>query len=237
MIHPVIEYGAKRIAYSPEPATGKRLRIIVTPKLEVRVRVPRGVMPNEVHKAVHGKAGWIVRQLDYLERYHPLPGPKKYVSGETVMYLGRQYRLKVETGVEAQARLRGRYLNVVVSDGQDAEKVRQAVMYWYQERAGQMFQRIGDGCFEIGTRHGVPCVPLHMRWMRSRWGACSTKNRVTINLQLIKAPAHCIEYVIMHELCHLVHHNHSKAFYRLLSRCMPDWEARRELLAEVRVER
>lgn len=236
MIQPIIEYGSTKIAYSPEQATGKRLRIIVTPRLEVRVRVPRGVSPLDVNKAVQSKAGWIARQLERQERHHPLPGPKKYVSGETIVYLGRQYRLKIEQGSEPCAGMYGRYLRIVVPDARDRESVREAVRKWYRQRAEDVFARYAERCFEVGARHGIPSVPIHLRWMRSRWGACSTKNRVTLNLHLIQAPVHCIEYVIMHELCHLVHHNHSKAFYRLLRRCMPDWEARRALLDGVRIE-
>ena len=101
---------------------------------------------------------------------------------------------------------------------------------WYRKRAYETLGRYMERCDVIASRHGVPKPVLLIRTMRRRWGSCSPKGRITLNLNLVKAPVHCIEYVIMHELCHLKYNNHSKAFYSLLTRCQPDWRKRREIL-------
>lgn len=199
------------------------------------VSAPRAFSEEEVTEAIESKARWVARQLDSFGEFHPLPTPHRYVSGETLTYLGRQYRLKVEQGVRAPAKLRGRYLHVVVPDRQDREAVWRVVQRWYRRRAEEVFGLYLGRCMEVAARHGAPEPLLVIRDMRTRWGSCSAAGRLTLNLKLVQAPVHCVEYVIMHELCHLVHQDHSAAFYRLLTRCMPDWKARREVLGRMAV--
>jgi len=104
---------------------------------------------------------------------------------------------------------------------------------WNRQRAEVTFARYLQTCLKVTSRHRLTEPTVSIRKMRTRWGSCSAKERVTLNLHLIQAPVHCIAYVIMHELCHLKHHNHSPAFYALLNRCMPDWQKRRQLLKQV----
>lgn len=232
----VLTYGSRQIPYQLRVMPRKRLRITVRPDLTVRAEAPEGFSDEEIQDALRSKARWIAKQLDAIEEFHPLPTPHRYVSGETIEYLGRQYRLKVEEGKKAPAKLKGRFLHVSVRDRNDPSAVRSAVDSWYRTRAREVFHRYLDACLAVASRHGVPPEPvLAIREMRTRWGSCSPAGRITLNLRLVQAPVHCIEYVVMHELCHLVHHNHSPAFYRLLTRCMPDWEERRAVLSRVAV--
>lgn len=229
----VLVYGERRIPYRLRFSDRKRLRITVRPDLSVVADAPGRFSEQEAREAVRSKARWILRQLASFEEFHPLPMPHKFVSGETFVYLGRQYRLKVETGEKAPAKLRGRFLHVAVAEKTDAKAVQRSLDAWYRVRAGEVFHRYLSACVEIGRRHGIAEPTLTIRDMRTRWGSCTAAGRITLNLKLIHAPVHCIEYVIMHELCHLVHHDHSPRFYRLLCRCMPDWEKRRALLRTV----
>ncbi len=198
------------------------------------VFAPVGASVEGVQSAVAKKAPWIVRTLEKLAAYHPLPRPKQFVSGETFVYLGRQYRLKVEQGEPQPAKLLGKYLHVWVENKHTTASVRRAMQGWYRRRAQELFNRYMHTCYQVASRHGVPEPVLMIRSMRRRWGSCSSAGRITLNLNLIQTPVHCIEHVIMHELCHLKYHNHAKSFYALLSRCQPDWRKRKEALNRIK---
>lgn len=230
-----LQYGRRSIPYRLHLSPRKRLRIVVTPALEVRAYAPSKFSEAAILEAVQSKAPWIARQLDAVREFHPLPTPHKYVSGETFTYLGRQYRLRVETGDASPAKLRGRFLYVLTPDKGDTSAIVRRVDAWYRARAADTFHRYLTKWYDVGTRHGIPEPQLVMRRMRTRWGSCTAAGRITLNVNLVQTPVHCIEYVIMHELCHLKHHNHSKAFYRLLTQCMPDWERRRATLQAIAI--
>lgn len=231
----ILEFGSRQIPYRLHRADRKRLRVVVSPELVVDVYAPRNTDDKKICLAVQKKASWIARTLDKLESYHPLPIPKRYMSGETLVYLGRQYRLKVVEDSKKSAKLMGRFLWVWVENNNDTPSVKKAVDQWYRKRAREVLGRYLEKCYTIASRHGVPEPLLVIRTMQRRWGSCSNKGRITLNVNLIKVPVHCIEYVVMHELCHLKYNNHSKTFYSLLTRCQPDWRRRKEMLDRFRL--
>lgn len=230
-----LNHGDRDISFSISRSKRKSLGIVVLPDLSVEVRAPQEAAESRILELVKNKAGWIVRKLAEVEGYHPLPTPRNYVSGETLVYLGRQYRLKVESGPRKPAKLIGKYLRVWVEDKSDTGKVRRSVEAWYRRRAQETLGRYLDNCLAVASRHGVPQPKLTIREMRTRWGSCSPRGRVTLNLKLVQVPVHCIEYVIMHELCHLRHHDHGRNFYSLLTRCQPDWRRRKLVLDQFRM--
>jgi predicted metal-dependent hydrolase len=230
----ILEFGRRKIPYRFQRSERKRLRIIIRPDLTVDVLAPITAVENEVHSAVTRKAPWIAKVIDKFETYHPMPSPRHFMSGETLVYLGRQYRLKVEEGPRQMAKLVGRFLLVWAEDKSDAQAIRRAVEGWYRKHARIIFGRHMEECRRIASRHGVPESSTVVRAMRTRWGSCSPSGRITLNANLVQVPVHCIEYVIMHEICHLKHRNHSKAFYALLTRCQPDWRQRKHALDKFR---
>lgn len=226
----ILHFGTRQIVYRLHRANRKRLRIVVSPELSIDVYAPSDAEEDRIVEALRKKSPWITRTLDKMAAYHPLPSPTRYTDGETIVYLGRQYRLKVESGLSQPAKLIGRYLQVHVRDKMNAQAVKGAVESWYRQRGHEIFKRYLMKCLEVVSRHGVVEPVFAVRTMKRRWGSCSPKGRITLNSKLVQVPVHCIEYVLMHELCHLRYHNHSKLFYALLGRCMPDWKVRRDYL-------
>ena len=129
--------------------------------------------------------------------------------------------LRVTEGVPYSARNNGRYFEVVCTPKSKAAELMQA---WYTERAKIKFVEIAAPVIQRFKKYGVTPSCIHIKSMTSRWGSCTPAGKIILNIELIKTPKPCIEYVITHELCHLIRRDHSKAFYELLKTEMPDWE-------------
>jgi predicted metal-dependent hydrolase len=231
----VIEYGRERIHYEVRFLTTRQtLGIEVHPDSRVVVRAPVHCPEALIAQRVQKRAAWISRQLAEFERYRPRTPPRQYVSGESHLYLGRQYRLKVQAGEPAGVKLLRGQLIVSLRRGSclpsesEPERVKALLRRWYLERAKTAFGDVLDA--SLPQFKGRERPRLIVRAMRSRWGSLSRGGTMTLNVNLIRAPRRCIEYVVTHELCHLEHRDHDAKFFRLLGRLMPDWERRKRRL-------
>lgn len=132
-------------------------------------------------------------------------------------------------------KLIGRFLNACVPNPEEPQVVKAALDTWYRAHAEPVYRARLRQCLELAPSLRTLDPALRIRFMKNRWGSCSRAGTITLNIELIKTPLHCIDYVIMHELCHLRVHDHSPAFFRLLGRCMPDWEHRKQRLDSVQL--
>lgn len=231
--HVVLEYSGEQIPVALGFGEVQRLSISVHPDCSVTAVAPTSCSPQEVLLHLERRRAWIARQRRYFETFHPLPENKWFVSGETHLYLGRQYRLRVHRARDVEVKLVGRFLNVFVPEPEEPLLVRTALDAWYRVHAKAIFRDRLDRYLKSTPSLGGLAPGLRIRRMTKRWGSCSRNRTITLSPELIKTPLHCIEYVIMHELCHLRVHDHSPAFFRLLNRCMPDWEERKARLDSV----
>jgi predicted metal-dependent hydrolase len=225
-----IEFGGETIPFMLEMRQRRRLSISVDPDRRVTVLAPADCRLTDVIARVQKRAAWITRQRAYFEQFHPLPHEKRYVSGETHLYLGCQYRLKIQNAVAESVKLMGSYLHVATANGHNASQVKWLLDNWYRKHAKDIFDTRLLRCLDDAPSLRVLPPAILIRRMSRRWGSCTKAGNILLNLDLVKTPLYCIEYVIMHELCHLRIHNHSPGYYRLLSRCMPDWEKRKTRL-------
>lgn len=221
-----IAFGRETIRYEViYLPTRRTLGIEVHPDQRVVVKAPTGCSEDLIAARVRKRASWISRQIADFARYKPRTPPRSYLSGETYLYLGRQYRLKVGLGDTASVRMSRGQLLVTLPGQASPERVKQLLQRWYLDHARQIYGEIIDTCLTRFKGHTRPL--LIVRSMQSRWGSLSAAGSITLNLRLIGAPRVCIEYVVMHELCHLQFRDHDVKFYRLLARLMPDWEKRK----------
>jgi predicted metal-dependent hydrolase len=220
-----IEYGRETIAFTLAFHRSRRLSITVHPDKRVEVRAPEGEAPEEVLGRVRRRAAWILRQLDRFDRFHPLPAPRRHVSGETHLYLGRQYRLKVQPATAGEAvKQQGKYIHIFTADQEDAERIRDLLNGWYRNHARRVFARRLEACHAaVAGLLAIPRPAFQLRRMATRWGSCTRAGNVLLNPELVKTPLACIDYVLIHELCHLKVLNHGPEFRVLLARCLPDW--------------
>jgi predicted metal-dependent hydrolase len=229
-----VQFGSERIDFHLVFGLHDRFRVTVEPNLSVTVNAPHGKPLDQVLGRVKSKAAWITRQIRFFEQFLPLMPEKHYISGETIQYLGRQYRLKVTADPHKTAKLAGPYL-LVSANRRDIATIKSMVHEWYSERAKTVFARRLQRCLEITRRYGIETSDFRVRRMKGRWGSCRTPRAILLNTDLVKAPVHCIDYVIMHELCHFRHPTHGDQFWRFLGKLMPDWRHRKKRLERVNV--
>lgn len=219
-------YGDERITFECKPRllVNGRILIKVHPDCRVVVSAPQDTDDQQVLNAVEKRGRWIYQQLRDFRKQLEYITPRQYISGESHYYLGKQYMLKVIVAPsEAQGvkMLRGK-LEVTLRH-KSAEKVLQLLTDWYKARAREVFAKRLSAMLEQALWVS-DSPPLRILTMQTQWGSCSPNGRVTLNPNLVKAPRECIDYVILHELCHLAEHNHSERFYRLMGQVMPDWK-------------
>ena len=224
-----LSYGTDNIRYEVRfLASRQTLAIEVHPDSRVLVRAPVDCPEALIAERVQKRAAWISRQLAEFERYRPRTPARQYVNGESHLYLGRQYRLKLLPGEMPSVTLaRGRLL-VCLPGEPDPERVKALLHRWYLDCARAVFGEV----LEAGLLHfkGIEHPRLIVRAMRSRWGSLSRAGTMTLNVNLVRAPRPCIEYVVIHELCHIKHRDHDARFFKLLGQVMPDWEQRKQRL-------
>lgn len=216
-----IEYGSVVMEYTVEYRDRKTLGICVHPDGSVDIKAPVETPLEQIRKHVHRRAPWICKQQRYFSSFGIHTPERKYVSGESHLYLGRQYMLRIVDSERNEVHYKGNILEVECRHREDA---RHLLIAWYRKRAEIKFNEYAGPLVARFSRHQVKPSGIKLKEMETRWGSCTASGQILLNPKLIGASRICIEYVILHELCHLVHRNHTKAFYELLSQEMPDWK-------------
>lgn len=216
------------------PVTVRRSRrrtvaLHLLPGPELQLRAPRHCPEAVLAGFLLSRREWIQRHLERL----PPPAPRlRYVAGEPHPLLGRPYPLAPLQAARRRVRIAHGRLRAALPSPHTPDRIAAALQAWYRGQAERVFgERLALWGVEAAARFGTPpAPPLRLRRMRRRWGSCTGTGMVTLNTRLVERCRCLIDYVLVHELCHLRELNHSPRFHALVAELMPDWRTRSEAL-------
>lgn len=226
----IVNFGSKTIEYQLKFQDRKTLGIKVFPDNSVQVLAPLDSGLNEIEAKIKQKANWIFRQQNEFLSYLPKKEERKFISGETHLYLGRQYLLDIKVANKNEIKIQRGKLYISYKPKSNPKTV---LDQWYKEKATIYFDKIVEESVLLFSKYNIQKPAVQIKKMQKRWGSCSVTGNIILNLELIKASKGSIEYVVIHELCHLIHHNHTKTFYDLQESIMPDWKKWKEKLEKI----
>ena len=197
----------------------KTVALYVFPDNRVEIRVPWLYNINNVESFLVKHSRWLFKRLD--SKNDNVITQKRFVDGELHYFLGKQYPININISSKNSIVFQD---NVIRISTKSPDLVESLLDRWYLEQAKRIFQEIAIPLVKQMEKYNVAPTSFSIRKMKTRWGSCSRKGSISLNLHLVKLPEQCIKEVILHELCHLVHFNHSKEFYALMTTEMPDWK-------------
>jgi predicted metal-dependent hydrolase len=215
-------------------ARSLRLQIVLDgPK--IILTAPRFAMNFEVTRFLKNRLPWIEKQLGKIEKQAKLRPAPKYVSGDIYYYFGEQVTLILEPSDKKRPEIKIRgdkmkisvYKNATRSEG--IKIIRQTIEKFYKKKAEEV---VHDRLEHFNEHYGFKYKRVTMRNQKSRWGSCSRDKNLNFNWRLIMAPIEVIDYVVVHEMCHLEQMNHSKNFWNLVAETVPDYKVFRKWLRE-----
>lgn len=195
----------------------KTATISVERDRQVIVRVPEGLSEQKINEIIQNKEKWILEKLNHNQKYNPNSSNKEFVSGETLNYLGRNYQLQIINNEIDNIIFDHRFL-ISKSNQVNANKL---FKEWYKSKAGEKIKPITK---KFAKNLGVSYKEIKISEMKYRWGSCTSGGNLLFNWRIIKAPLYVIEYVVVHELAHLIEHNHSDDFWNIVSVQLPNYQ-------------
>lgn len=224
-----IEYGAKTIEFEVEYRDRKTLEISIEPPNNIRVRAPKRATEEEIKKIVNSKGKWIVQKLFEFKDVEYRKIKKEYVNGETFMYLGRNYSLQIIENKKIKKPkvklYRGKFY--IKTNTKDQKKLKEAMEKWYREKA---LEKILEKVDYYKSYFNNEPNSVKVKQQKKRWGSCNTKGDLMFNWRCVMAPSNVLDYLVVHEMCHMVYFNHSKDFWGLVESIIPDYRNRKEWL-------
>ena len=223
-----VQFGNTTINYQVQRSDRRKTISISVDAQGVTLTAPEEADLSHLQKLVYGRGPWIIRKQNNLKEFdQAAPAERRFISGEEIRYLGRQYRLRRVLHTQ-KVRLYGRFLEV--PDLESVSLLHSLIVEWFCNCAEE---RLPERVQLYSRRLGVSMPPIVVCDQQSRWGSCNSKGELRFNWRIMMAPMSLVDYVVAHELCHLEHLDHSSSFWKRLRQIMPDYSERRDRLAEL----
>jgi hypothetical protein len=221
------QYGAGAVHFQVIFRKRKSMTIVVEAPDKVTAIVPIRTSQAVILEKVQAKAPWIIKKLEYFKNVQPTYTAREFVDGELFLYMGEHYQLQVEQDISLgrpEVKLTKERLCVCAPTA-DKNTIETALEAWYRERAKEIIlERVNY------YQDKIPKVPnrIVIKGQKKRWGSCSSKGNLNFNWRVVMAPLAVMDYIVVHEMCHLVHLNHSKEFWNLVAQMLPDYKNRQK---------
>ncbi|PIZ74797.1 hypothetical protein COY07_00140 [Candidatus Peregrinibacteria bacterium CG_4_10_14_0_2_um_filter_43_11] len=222
-------YGKYSYEYYLIKQDRKTVSLIVQPNLTIILKCPMDYKMDKIERFLKKKWSWLEKQLNYFKKYKKSLQEKDYVSGESFLYLGRQYKIIIKKTEKNSVTLAKNQIHIFTTKAvNNSQKNKRLLEKWYEERTSLIFKK---QLKETIKKFNYDFLPkLIIRKMNKRWGSYLQNKKIILNPELIKASKDCIDYVITHELCHISHKKHDQNFFKMMDSKIPNWERVKEKL-------
>ena len=200
---------------------------VLPPDGKVRISVPVNAKDETIRLFAISKIGWIKKQIDRFQN-QPRQTEREFVSGESHYVWGRRYRMEIQHNHINNVEIKGNKLILTVREASTTQQRENVMTEWYRN---QLKQKLPAYIEKWQSIIGVKAESVRVKNMLTKWGTCNTKaKRIWINLQLAKKPIECLEYVVVHELMHLIEKTHNSVFIDYIDKFLPDWRVTKDKL-------
>lgn len=219
------------IKYNIVKSNRKTISIMIDESGTVMVRAPRRISDEQILALVKEKERWILKKRQEMQARNEKRETRRYCSGERYALYGKEYELEIRTNADARLCRMHEEGERLILEGplSQGQQVRTLLREWYFHRAREIFaDRAAYHAAGMGVRYGT----IRIKEQKTRWGSCSEKGNLNFNWKLLLGPPQVLDYVVVHELCHLKHMDHSAAFWNCVRGVLPGFESQRVWLRE-----
>lgn len=221
------------VSYTVIYSRRRSMGISVHTDRRVIARVPIGTSSKAVEEMVRGKADWIKKALNHYETLTRIDRGESLMDGDRLLFMGKENLLKIIPSDRYYIRRSDHTIEVGIKGENNPQIITAMLEHWYGTVAKPILTKQFNETLDKYRRYNFSPAGFAVRKMKKRWGSCTSQGKIAISYDLIKLNPLFAEYVILHELCHLRHHNHGQGFYNLLSEVYPDWRAVRAELKKI----